>query len=84
MLCFSSWWRSFIKIRKEGEVFRQVTGDLKNHLDVLKENNIKFYVSDMSAKRDYDESLLKGFNAEFTKPDKLIDISSNSETIKCH
>ena len=36
----------------------------------------------MSAKaRGYDESLLEGFNAEFAMPDKLIEISSNADTI---
>ena len=40
----------------------------KNHLDILKENKIKLYVSGMSAKaRGYDENLLNEFNAEFAK-----------------
>tara|TARA_Y200000002_G_scaffold334151_1_gene300937 strand:+ start:298 stop:660 length:363 start_codon:yes stop_codon:yes gene_type:complete len=74
-----------LKKRKEGEVVGQGTGDLKNHLDTLKENNIKLYVSGMSAKaRGYDESLLEGFNAEFAMPDKLIEISSNADTILCY
>ncbi len=39
----------------------------------------------MSAKaRGYDESLLEGFNAEFAMPDKLIEISSNADTILCY
>ena len=32
----------------------------------------------------YDESLLEGFNAEFAMPDKLIEISSNADTILCY
>ena len=74
-----------LNIKNEGEVVGQGTGDLKNHLDTLKENNIKLYVSGMSAKaRGYDDSLLEGFNAEFAMPDKLIEISSNADTILCY
>ena len=74
-----------LNIKKEGEVIGQGTGDLKNHLDVLKENKVKLYVSGMSAKaRGYDESLLDGFNAEFAMPDKLLEISSNANTVLCY
>ena len=39
----------------------------------------------MSAKaRGYDESLLEGFNAELAMPDKLIEISTNSDTVLCY
>ena len=66
-----------LNIKKEGEVVGQGTGDLKSHLDVLKENNVKLYVSGMSAKaRGYDDSLLDGFNAEFAMPDKLLELST--------
>ena len=62
-------------VENEGEVVGQGTGDLKTHLDALKENNIKLYVSGMSAKaRGYDESLLDGFNAKFAMPDKLLEL----------
>ena len=70
---------------KEGEVVGQGTGDLKSHLDVLKENNVKLYVSGMSAKaRGYDDSLLDGFNAEFAMPDKLLELSADSNTVLCY
>ena len=63
----------------------QGTGDLKIHLDELKENNIKLYVSGMSAKaRGYDESLLNGFNAEFAMPDKLLKLSLDSNSVLCY
>ena len=63
----------------------QGTGDLKSHLDVLKENNVKLYVSGMSAKaRGYDDSLLDGFNAEFAMPDKLLELSADSNTVLCY
>ena len=65
-----------LNVKNEGEVVGQGTGDLKIHLDVLKDNNIKLYVSGMSAKaRGYDDSLLNGFNAEFSLPDKLLELT---------
>jgi len=74
-----------LNVKSEGEVVGQGTGDLKIHLDELKENNIKLYVSGMSAKaRGYDDSLLNGFNAEFSMPDKLLELSKESDTILCY
>ena len=74
-----------LNIKSEGEVVGQGTGDLKNHLDELKKNNIKLYVSGMSAKaRGYDESLLNGFNAEYSMPDKLLELSIESDTVLCY
>ena len=69
---------------KEGEVVGQGTGDLKTHLDALKENNIKLYVSGMSAKaRGYDDSLLNGFNAESSMLDKLISPFVEAASVLC-
>ena len=31
-----------------------------------------------------DESLLNGFNAEFAMPDKLLDLSTESDTVLCY
>ena len=74
-----------LNIKSEGEVVGQGTGDLKNHLDELKQNGIKLYVSGMSAKaRGYDDSLLNGFNAEFAMPDKLLEVSTESDTVLCY
>ena len=74
-----------LSIKKEGEVVGQGTGDLKSHLDFLKENKIKLYVSGMSAKaRGYDDSLLSGFNASFAMPDVLLETSLNSDTVLCY
>lgn len=74
-----------LNTKKEGEVVGQGTGDLKNHLDLLIEKNIKLYVSGMSAKaRGYDEGLLDGFNAEFAMPDKLLELSTDSDTVLCY
>ena len=74
-----------LNVKSEGEVVGQGTGDLKNHLDELKKNSIKLYVSGMSAKaRGYDESLLDGFNAEFAMPDKLLALSTESDTVLCY
>ena len=39
-----------LNIKNEGEVVGQGTGDLKTHLDALKENNVKIYRPGMSAK----------------------------------
>ena len=74
-----------LNVKSEGEVVGQGTGDLKIHLDELKENNIKLFVSGMSAKaRGYDDSLLSGFNAEFSMPDKLLALSIDSDTVLCY
>ena len=74
-----------LNVKSEGEVVGQGTGDLKVHLDEIKENNIKLYVSGMSAKaRGYDDSLLIGFNAEFSMPDKLLELSKESDAILCY
>ena len=74
-----------LNIKNEGEVVGQGTGDLKKHLDVLRENNITLYVSGMSAKaRGYDENLLNGFNAEFAMPTKLLSLSSESNSVLCY
>ena len=60
----------------------QGTGDLKSHLDIIKENKIKLYVSGMSAKaRGYDDSLLDDFNAEFDMPDRLLTLLTESNTV---
>ena len=74
-----------LNVKSEGEVVGQGTGDLKIHLDELKENKIKLYVSGMSAKaRGYDDSLLNGFNAEFSMPDKLLELTKESDAVLCY
>ena len=61
--------------------FWQGTGDVKEHLDHLKETNTKIYVSGMSAKaRGYDENILKEYNAEFAMPDILIELSLEADS----
>lgn len=58
---------------------------LQNHLDELKQNGIKLYVSGMSAKaRGYDDSLLNGFNAEFAMPDRLLILSTEADSTLCY
>ena len=57
----------------------------KIKVDTLKENNIKLYVSGMSDKaRGYDDSLLNGFNAEFSMPDKLLELTKESDAVLCY
>ena len=74
-----------LNVKSEGEVVGQGTGDLKIHLDELRENNIKLHVSGMSAKaRGYDDSLLNGFNAEFSMPDKLLELTKESDAVLCY
>ena len=74
-----------LSIKKEGEVVGQGTGDLKSHLDFLKENKIKLYLSGMSAKaRGYDDKLLSEFNAEFSMPDKLLLLATESDSTLCY
>ena len=39
----------------------------------------------MSAKaRGYDDTLLNGFNAEFSMPDKLINLSVEADSVLCY
>ena len=74
-----------LNCRNEGEIVGQGTGDVKVHLDVLKERNVKFFVSGMSSKaRGYDESLLDGYNAEFAMPDTLIKRSLEADSVLCY
>ena len=64
-----------------GQIVGQGTGDVKEHLDHLKETNTKIYVSGMSAKaRGYDENILKEYNAEFAMPDILIELSLEADS----
>ena len=70
-----------LNCKNEGEIVGQGTGDVKVHLDDLKDGNIKIFVSGMSSKaRGYDENLLKGYNAEFAMPDTLIKRSINADS----
>ena len=74
-----------LNCKKEGEIVGQGTGDVKVHLDVLKERNVRFFVSGMSSKaRGYDESLLDGYNAEFAMPDTLIKRSLEADSVLCY
>ena len=74
-----------LNCKKEGEIVGQGTGDVKVHLDVLKERNVKIFVSGMSSKaRGYDESLLDGYNAEFAMPDTLIKRSLEADSVLCY
>lgn len=74
-----------LNCKKEGEIVGQGTGDVKVHLDVLKERNVRFFVSGMSSKaRGYDESLLDGYNAEFAMPDTLIKRSFEADSVLCY
>ena len=74
-----------LNVKKEGEIVGQGTGDLKSHLDIIKENKVKLYVSGMSAKaRGYDDSLLDDFNAEFAMPDRLLTLSTECNTVLCY
>ena len=68
-----------------GEIVGQGTGDLHEHLEILKNTNVTIFVSGMSAKaRGYDESLLDGYKAEFAMPDKLVEESIKSDSVICY
>ena len=74
-----------LNCKKAGEIVGQGTGDLYEHLQNLKKSKVTIYVSGMSAKaRGYDESLLDGFNAEFAMPDKLLELSIESDAVLCY
>ena len=74
-----------LNCKKKDEVVGEGTGDLKDHLDALKSANTKFFVSRLSANgRGYDESLLEGYNAEFARPEDLIRLSLEADTVLCY
>lgn len=76
---------NLLNCSEKDTVVGQGTGDLKSHLDRLKQLGTKIMVSGMSAKaRGYDDSLLSGFNASFATPDVLLEISLSSETVLCY
>ena len=71
--------------KDERELFGQGTGDARVHLDLLKEANTKIFVSVMSAKAcGYDESLLEGYNAEYSVPECLINSLLEAEGVFCY
>lgn len=61
------------------------TGRVGDHLDGLKEESVKLYLSGMSAKaRGYDDGLLDGYDAHFAMPTKLVELSSAADTVLCY
>ena len=74
-----------LKCKDEGEFIGEGTGDVKIHLDALKDAKTKILVSRMSANgRGYDESLLDGYNAEFARPVDLINTSLEADSVLCY
>ena len=74
-----------LNCKDQGEIVGQGTGDVKLHLDVLKEAETKIFVFGMSAKaRGYDDVLLQGYNAEFAMPDVLIKASLAADSVLCY
>ena len=74
-----------LSCESEGEIFGQGTGDVRVHLDATKDTEIKISVSGMSAMaREYDDTLLNGFNAEFSMPDKLTSLFVEADSILCY
>ena len=74
-----------LNCKSREEIVGQGTGDVKVHLDAIKDTEIKIWVSGMSAKaRGYDDALLNGFDAEFSMPDKLINLSIEADSVLCY
>ena len=74
-----------LRVKKAGEVVGQGTGDLYKHLENLKNSKINIYVSGMSAEaRGYDDTLLKGYKAEFVMPDVLVEESIKADSVLCY
>ena len=70
---------------KTGEFVGKGTGDLKDHLDVLRENNTPIFVSKLSAEaRGYDESILDGYNAKLARPHDLLALSLDADVVLCY
>ena len=67
------------------EIVGKGTGDLYEHLENIKNSNVKIYVSEISAKsRGYDNALLHGYNAEFAMPNVLIEESIKADSVLCY
>ena len=74
-----------LNCKEMGVIVGQGTGDLREHLDNLKETNANIFVSRLSAQaRGYDDSLLEGYNAEFAMSDKLIEVSLEQDCVLCY
>ena len=74
-----------LNCESEGEIVGQGTDEVRVHLDATKDTEIKISVSGMSAKaRGYEDTLLNGFNAEFSMPDKLISLSVEADSVLCY
>ena len=74
-----------LNCKNENEIVGQGTGDVKVHLDELREGNVKMFVSGMSSRaRGYDENLLAGYNAQFAMPDTLINRSFGADSVLCY
>ena len=73
-----------LNFKSREEIVGQGTGDVKVHLDFIKDAEIKIQASGMSAKaRGYDDSLLNGFNAESSMLDKLISPFVEAASVLC-
>ena len=73
-----------LNCKSREEIVGQGTGDVKVHLDFIKDAEIKIWASGMSAKaRGYDDSLLNGFNAESSMLDKLISPFVEAASVLC-
>ena len=74
-----------LNCKKAGEIVGKGTGDLYEHLQILKNSKITIYVSGISAKsRGYDEKLLDGYTAEFVMPDVLVEESIKADSVLCY
>ena len=74
-----------LNCKKAGEIIGQGTGDLYEHLENLKNSNVKIFVSGMSAKsRGFDETLLDGYKAEFAMPEILVEESIKADSVLCY
>lgn len=74
-----------LNCKEKGQIVGLGTGDIKDHLDELKNSQTKIYVSRLSANgRGYDESLLEGYNAEFATPEMLVNLSIDADSVLCY
>ena len=70
---------------KRGEFVGIGTGDIKVHLDYLKDSGAEIYISRLSAEaRGYNEKLFEGYNARFARPHDLLALSLESDTVLCY
>ena len=76
---------NILNCKTAGEIVGKGIGDWYEHLENIKNSNVKIYFSEISAKsRGYDNTILHGYKAEFAMPNVLIEESIKADSVLCY